>query len=110
MPHERHGAGQPVVVTNRASTSVGVFPGAMIAPADATRRWLFIQASGVQVVLLYVRSGSDPAVEQGISIYPYAGSITLSDEDDPDLVIAEWWGFSWNPEPALVTVVEEIFR
>jgi hypothetical protein len=83
----------------------------MIAPADATRVHLVIQASGWHYVMIYPTSGSPNPLQVGIGLVAPCGYAEFNDEEDPDLVVAEWWAASFTPGLAPnVAVTEEIYR
>jgi hypothetical protein len=110
MAHgEQHG-GSLVVVWNRGASTVPPTPGALIAPADGTRQKLFIQAWGQIGFSVYPRSGSDTNGAWGIWLGAPSGYVELNAHEDPELVVAEWWGASSSVSGAQVLVMEEIYR
>jgi len=109
MAHIRH-AGVPIVIYNPAGTICPGFPGIMIAPADGGRIKLIIQNVSYTPCIIYLRSGSDANEFDGIYLYGPAGLIEVNEEEDPEMVVSEWWGFSDSALTPTLTVTAETYR
>lgn len=96
------------VIFNQQASTVGAFPGAMVAAGNAARRNLFIAVNGYGQLAVYPRSGNKVANSVGIGLSSLQGSIDLNSVDDPEMVIAEWWAFAAAGIQAAVTVMEQI--
>jgi len=109
MPHSRH-SGAAIVVYNPAATTAPAFPGAMIAPADAQRTHLIIQAAGFMPFTIYARSGSDPTTQVGVGLTGVTGTLEFNELDDPEFVVSEWWAYSSTYVTAFLSVTAMTYR